>query len=548
MPSAHICLSFFILSLILRNCTTTSRVDPLVNTDLGLIRGVRAADGDYSMFLGIPYAKVNASNPFGAAIPQTPFNSVYDANDDSTICPQIEEFNNTVVGSLDCLHLNVYVPTAANFMNKVPVLVWIHGGGFSYGYAGRYVYGPKFIVRHNVILVTLNYRLGPYGFMCLDTAENPGNTGLKDQLLALRWIKSNIETFGGDSNKITLFGESAGARSVDFHILSSSEKLFDKVIIQSGTSLGPVFSEPQKDAPLLLVKHLGSTTDDINEALSLLTSIDTNEVINAANDLGLSFMPCVEKQFEGVEGFLTENWLIEKTPKVRRMPILIGFNNDERLGVYINQPTSYFENLNIFLNKLYMHFDVDSSEFSGMREAVYRFYIGDNDISERVKYHIADFDSDYMYYHPTYRSISRYLANEAANIYQYVFSYNGDRNFGKKNLNITDDVVGAVHADEISYLFDSFYYVKPPSADDQLIIDRITTLWTNFAKYGNPTPDATELLPVIWTPITKNSLHHYLDINSELYMGVRPFHKRMAFWDLFYRANENLQRIYPGSG
>lgn len=105
-------------------------------------------------------------------------------------------------------------------------MIHIHGGGFSIGFAGRFAYGPSFLVKHDVILVTLNYRLGPYGFMCLHTPEVPGNQGLKDQLIALRWIRDNIESFGGDANVITVLGGSAGARSIDLHLLSRHEKLF----------------------------------------------------------------------------------------------------------------------------------------------------------------------------------------------------------------------------------------------------------------------------------------------------------------------------------
>ncbi|CAH0397388.1 unnamed protein product [Chilo suppressalis] len=524
------------------------KVDPLVNTDLGLIRGVRANDGDYSMFMGIPYAQVNASNPFGAAIPQPPFEGLFEADDDSAICPQIEEINYTIMGSLDCLHLNIYVPSIANSQKKLPVLVWIHGGGYRSGSAGRYLFGPKFIVRHDVILITMNYRLGAYGFMSLDTPENPGNEGLKDQLIALKWIKKNVEAFGGDSDKITLFGESAGGRSVDFHLLSPNEKLFDKVIIQSGTTLGPAFYAPHKDAPLILATHLGLVTEDKSEAISFLASIHTDLIVAATYELGLVFRPCLEKPFEEVDAFITENWIEANVPKVRGMPILLGFTDDEKLVEYINQPKSYFENLNnIFYERLHFGFDVDSPDFEGMIESVRRFYISDGTNDENVKYQISNFDSDFTYIHPTSRSISKYLVNGAGNIYQYVFSYNGDRSFGKRDKNFTDSIAGAVHADEIGYLFDARYYDQTPSADDQLVIDRITMLWTNFAKYGNPTPIFSELLPITWTPITKNSLQFYLDINLELSLGVRPFHNRMAFWDLFYLANVKLQRMYPGT-
>ncbi|KOB69445.1 Uncharacterized protein OBRU01_14496 [Operophtera brumata] len=133
---------------------------------------------------------------FQPSVPHPEFDGIFEANDDSHICPQIEEFNRTLAGDLDCLRLNIFVPPTASPTNKLPVLVWIFGGRFELGFYGRLLYGPKFLVRHDIILVTINYRVGPYGFMCLNIPEVPGNQGLKDQLMALRWLHENIEAFG----------------------------------------------------------------------------------------------------------------------------------------------------------------------------------------------------------------------------------------------------------------------------------------------------------------------------------------------------------------
>ncbi|KAL4711656.1 hypothetical protein ACJJTC_011364 [Scirpophaga incertulas] len=527
-----------------KNINALLKVDPLVKTNLGLIRGVRASDGDYAMFMGIPYAQVNVSNPFGAAIQQEPFDEIFEANDDSARCPQIEEFNNTLTGSLDCLHLNVYVPDTANSNNRLPVLVWIYGGGFRIGFAGRYVYGPRFLVRHDIILVTLNYRLGPYGFMCLDTPEVPGNQGLKDQLLALRWIKNNIDAFSGDPNKITLFGESAGGISIDFHLMSTKEKLFEKLILQSGTTVLPIYPLVHKDAAQQIVKHIGHEIDNVDEAIALLSSIDTDKVVAAASELNLLFYPCVEKQFENVDSFIIENWINQSNvPKVRNVPILIGYNSNELLISYLDKTPDFFSDLNIFYEKLSAGFKTSDPAFEGMVELVKQFYIGDGAISYDTRYDIGDFDSDFSYIHPTHRSISRYLANSAGKIFQYMFSYNGNRNFVKLRFNVTEG--GAAHADEIGYLFDVRFIDEEITIDDQVIIDRITMLWTNFVKYGNPTPETSELLPVEWKPVTKTSALYYMNIDKELTLNTRAYNERMSFWDLFYKINKDLQILYP---
>ncbi|CAG9795466.1 unnamed protein product [Diatraea saccharalis] len=122
----------------------------------------------------------------------------------------------------------------------LPVMVYIHGGCFYEGSGTRYLYGGDYFTEHGVVFVGINYRLSVEGFLCLGIKEAPGNTGLRDQIAALKWIKNNIKAFGGDPDKVTVFGESAGAASVSYLIVSPAAKgLFHKVILQSGSSVTP---------------------------------------------------------------------------------------------------------------------------------------------------------------------------------------------------------------------------------------------------------------------------------------------------------------------
>ncbi|CAH2064849.1 unnamed protein product, partial [Iphiclides podalirius] len=517
------------------------RLDPLVDTKKGLIRGLQASDGDYAMFLGIPYARVNDSNPFGPSHPYPDFEGVFEAYDDTAICPQIDEFSKAIVGSLDCLHLNIYVPNKATTRTRLPVLVWIHGGGFQIGYAGRFLYGPKYLVRNDIILVTLNYRVGPYGFMCLDTAEVPGNQGLKDQLTALRWVKDNIDAFGGDVNKVTIFGESAGSASVDYHLLSSQEKLFERAILASGTTLCPwAIEESDGKTPIKIAGHLGLETDDTKDALAFLGTVKPELVIAASLQLKLNFLPCVEKKFRGVERFIAEHPVISAAPKARSTPILAGYNSDEMLMIYGIKPKESYRGSDVFHHHLTQIFEL--SEDSELETIVRQFYIGEEDISVDLKQQLMNFESDIYFNHPAHRSVQKYLAN-GGKVYHYLFSYSGNRNFIKSVHNITDE--GAAHADELGYLFDLSMLSENPSEEDQLVIDRVTTMWTNFVKYGDPTPETSYLLPVKWAPATAEKLN-YLSIDSDLTLRRRPFHDRMAFLDLFFEMNKKLLRGYDG--
>ncbi|XP_026739431.1 acetylcholinesterase-like [Trichoplusia ni] len=520
-----------------------SRIDPLVDTNVGLIRGVRASDGDYAMFMGIPYATVDETNAFGLSKPHPGFDEAFDAYDDTAVCPQVDDFTNELVGSIDCLRLNVYVPNSASFRNRLPVLVWIYGGAFKVGYSGRSWYGPRFLVKQDIILVTLNYRVGPYGFMCLDVPEVPGNQGLKDQQLALKWVKNNIEAFGGNPDRITIFGESAGGKSVNLHLIYGQEKLFHQVIMQSGVAETTSSARgPDPSVPLKISEQLGFKTTDTKEALSFLSSIDTNLVIAAAIELNLKYHPCVEKEYDNIERFIHDYPINIKQPNLGNLPTLLGANKDEGLITFGKKTAEDISQIpNVFKDYLNDNFNFDAEKLNEMEKLVRNFYIGDEIVSENVVDGLIQVYSDLMYHYPAVRTIQKYLDNGLKNLYYYLFSYDGGRNFLKKNLNIT--AAGTAHADELGYLFDIFIMDKTPSPEDQLVIDRITTLWANFAKFGNPTPETTEILPVLWPAVTKNE-QYYLNIGADLTVGKRYFNSRMAFWDLFYKLNKKAQIGY----
>lgn len=358
-------------------------------------------------------------------------------------------------------------------------MVWIYGGGFTIGFSGRYLYGAKYLVRHNVILVTLNYRLGPYGFMCLDTPEVPGNQGLKDQLLALRWVKNNIEAFGGDADKITLFGNSAGARSAEFHLIynNENENLFRSIIVQSGSAFTSQSTiDSNQTIPVLIAQRLGHSTNDLNEAISFLSKADTKSVIGAS--LTFNFRPCVEKQFPSVDNFITDFPINMKLPNANGVSIMTGFNSHEFLYLTVFDS----DQSDTFTTQLRNSFRFSPDKLRELEYLIRRFYIGDEEIDLPAVWGIIDYRSDILYNYAADRSILRYMENGAENVFYYKFSYSGGRNFVKRKNNLTAH--GAAHADEYGYLFEMEFMPEEPTPEDQLIIDKMTAMWTNFAKYG----------------------------------------------------------------
>lgn len=363
-------------------------------------------------------------------------------------------------------------------------MVWIHGGAFVEGSAAGESKDPISLLRHGVIVVAINYRLGIFGFMCLDTPEVPGNAGLKDQTLALRWIRDNIDSFGGNANQITVFGESAGAMSTNLHLFSLNEKLFDRAIIQSGPATSYwMMVESDTTIPFRLAAHLGFNTTDINEALTFLANTNVHLLAYAGHNLMISnsegtnqplTKPCVEKEFEGVNHFLTEHPMNIISSKAATTPVIIGYNNIEFAFQYANVDAEFFDTYD-FSQHFALGFDM-SNDLNEALQVVKNFYIGDKDISVKVRWALIDFGSDFIFNHPTQRMVQKLLESGASTVYRYVFTYDGHF---KENKTWS----GATHAEELAYLFDLYTSEQDKSPEDQLVIDRFTTLWTNFAKY-----------------------------------------------------------------
>jgi carboxylesterase type B len=217
-----------------------------------------------------------------------------------------ETFTREHIGSEDCLFLNVY-SRAKSTKDKLPVVVWVHGGGFLYGSGCDREYGPNYAMNEDIVLVTLNYRLGVFGFLATDDGVLPGNLGLKDQLLALKWIKDNISSFGGDSNNITLAGESAGAVCVHHLMLSELAKgLFHKAILQSGSSLG---WWGYKENPNEITKRFAQTLNcpetmlnDTSALKQFFMDTDDDKLLEATLKLNDPFQFMVRVQFFALTG------------------------------------------------------------------------------------------------------------------------------------------------------------------------------------------------------------------------------------------------------
>src|ERR1700737_2907104 len=230
-----------------KSADPASITTPVVTVDSGAPRGA-AVSGGY-VFKGVPYAAAPTGNlRWRPPAPPAAWQGVRDATQFGASCPQVPSSFSKGPYDENCLFLNVYTPSLhGDEGDGRPVLVWIHGGGYTQG-DGRGFDGTK-LAQEGVVVVTINYRLGALGFLAhpalaSDPGGPAGNYGLMDQQAALRWVQRNIRRLGGDPENVTIAGQSAGALSVLAHLISpGSRGLFDKTIVQSGSF------EPQQQSP-----------------------------------------------------------------------------------------------------------------------------------------------------------------------------------------------------------------------------------------------------------------------------------------------------------
>ncbi|XP_052755672.1 esterase FE4-like [Galleria mellonella] len=413
----------------------------------------------------------------------------------------------------DCLQLDVYTPEHAKPGDKLPVMVYIHGGAYYYGSKGHY--DPEFLVTKNVVAVIVNYRLGVFGFLCV---QGVANLGLKDQVAALKWTKKNIEAFGGDPDNITIFGQSAGASSAAMHMLSEKSKgLFHKAILMSGNSLTPwAFNlkpivPAARDARKLATMPMNDSLEE--NIFNIFANASLPSLLSATLDVStftgyFKYSPCVDSNFTD-PFFRDAPYNIIKSGNFNKVPVLTGTTDSEGLLFYwLNNAKSLTDWDQNFVERLPSVFSWCSDEDKKLIADKFRsHYFGKKKVqSAKSVRGVTEFYSDWVT-DATADAFSHLMAVYSQQpVYNYVFSYQGERNFAtaffKQNLKMKG---GATHSDDIFYIFKPAGLTLLPSESDKLFMDRLTTMFTNFMKHGNPTPRRTKLLPVIWRPSTANA-------------------------------------------
>ncbi|KAJ4438848.1 hypothetical protein ANN_14801 [Periplaneta americana] len=300
----------------------------------------------------------------------------------------------------DALAVMFQLPGESNgFLHAV--MVWIHGGGFSIGDGNSWIYGPDYLVAEGVVLVTINYRLGPLGFLSTGDSVIPGNNGLKDQVMALRWVQQNVAQFGGDPGNVTIFGSSSGGSCVHFHMLSAmSEGLFHHAISQSGSAMN---SWAMDEDPQRLAFHLGEVlgcrTNDSVILAEFLRATPIRRIMEALDKVKQKevqfrgkclFTPVIERgRVEGEEAFLEESPVdLMNQGRFHKVPLITGITSHEGLimlkEILMNpqQLELYNKNFEQLVRRILRIVKVNDNQLKIAARKIKQFYFGDRPLCQ----------------------------------------------------------------------------------------------------------------------------------------------------------------------
>ncbi|KAL7286432.1 hypothetical protein TKK_0019380 [Trichogramma kaykai] len=487
----------------------------------------------YASFKGIPYAEPPLGYlRFQPPVEKRPWGNLLYALSEGSACSQVNQMNFSIIGSEDCLYLNVFTPhvdfSAINSNNLKAVMVWIHGGGFSSGFSNTDFYGPDYLMENDVVLVSFNYRLGIFGFLNLNHPHATGNQALKDQNLVLRWVRQNIAAFGGNPNLVTIFGQSAGAVSVDLHVLSEmSAGLFSRSISMSGSPLCEQWGlqsnvEAEQEA-YSVAAQLGIYAGNSQELLNVFYTIPAETFLSVTRSWPFSqFRPTIERT---IYGYYDNRFLKHcplkyyETGRYNKAPHMLGFTSLEPL---LYPKASIFILLkNMLRNTLGWDLTPEDDIFQFIQLL---HSTGLTDIPIGIVKHVLEMIADRMYILGIDQKQQLMAQNNYFPIYYYRSSYTAGL-FSRANRVFNIDGVG--HAEDLAFIFHiphaelSFY---DPATNT--MIDRYTRLWTNFAKYGNPTPSYETSLGLHWPDSGVWGQHLEMDLYPQT--GPRPISQNVA--------------------
>jgi para-nitrobenzyl esterase len=446
---------------------------PTVTTAQGTVEGKLIDEGKVRAFLGLPYA----APPVGqlrwkAPQPPAAWKGARDATKFGARCEQRPIWKDYLFldsgPSEDCLYLNVYAPATVNDSSRLPVMFWIHGGGYSAGAGSEPRYTDSALPALGVVLVTINYRLGVFGFLASEglakeAGGSAGNYGQMDMVAALRWVQANIARFGGDPNNVTIFGESAGSFAVSTLMAAPSARgLFHKAIGESGAPFSDVLAMER-----LAVR--GRRDQEWVEALGArsladLRAMPTDKLVEAAEKKGVGwFSPVIDGRLltEGVP----ETYAAGRQAHV---PLLAGWNRDERSGTLSKGMTA--DKWTAFAAE---HYGKHADEFLAV-------FPGKSD--EEAVQSADTYTTDGFIAFGAWKWVEVHAKTGESPVYRYRFD------LAATPSEMHPEGKYAFHSDELEYVFGTLDTRRGAQwrPEDRKLSEQLTRYWTNFARTGDP--------------------------------------------------------------
>ena len=491
-------------------------IENVATTRSGPVRGVAlAADGRHqrpvTRFLGIPFgAPISGQARFAAPQSEAPWADVRDATSEGGFCPQSVSTTGALLGARnksgadDCLNLNVW--TTGNDDAARPVMMWIHGGAYVTGTGSISWYdGHRFAANHDVVVVTINYRLGALGYLDVSTVVPDAldlatpNAGLLDQIAALEWVRDCIASFGGDPANVTVFGESAGAFSIATLLGAPAARgLFRRAILQSGAAAH--ISDPERASRIArtFLNELG--IDPTREAIASLADRPIDEIVAASERAaaksdeadGLPWQPST-----GTPSLPHHPHDVVRSGAWEGVDVLFGTTRDEMRLFTAFDPALRAIDADGIRQRL------SRSVGPAAAEAIADAYLAD--VPERPAADTwSEISTDEVFRVPAHRLATALREGRANSIWAYEFAW---------PTPVFGGVLGSCHALEIPFVFDNLHQpgvamLTGDSPERQLMADLLHPAWASFARHGDPNVDASPKAPqwLSWDPIERHTL------------------------------------------
>ncbi|MGC2694467.1 MAG: carboxylesterase/lipase family protein [Candidatus Angelobacter sp.] len=501
--------------------------DP-VRVEQGLLAGASGTSSDVRVYRGIPYA----APPVGELrwkAPQAvaPWQGVRQATEFSNACWQTQYPAAAAIYqaqlpplSEDCLYLNIWTP-AKTVKDRLPVMVWIHGGGFTRGFAGTRSYDGEILARKGAVIVTINYRLGVFGFFAHPAlSAEPGhhasgNYALLDQIAALQWVQKNIAAFGGDPSRVTVFGESAGSWAVNALMASPLAKgLFQRAIGESGAMFSPMktLAEAEKEGeqqasallPASPAKSEGATEAPALDILKTLRSIPAEELLKAAN---------VDTVRAIVDGWVLRQDIASTFAQGKQndVPLIVGYNSDEGTTL---APQAVHLTAAMFVDGIHQRYGAQADQ-------LLKTYPAGSDEQAVKSFYSAYRDQAFGWEMRTWARLATRTGHQPAYMYYFSRHVPGEQR----------ERLRAFHALEIAYVFGTFVWRFPWDDTDKKLSDAITSYWTNFAATGNPNAGA-----LLKWPAYNAQDDQLLEFGDQTAVRSQVNKAGLDFFDGYYRS------------